>query len=118
MRSARTLTYALVILAAAHVLTLTVKVPAVVFLLTHAGFGGFLPLSLATASGITNDKAVLLATVALVLIFAIPGPIDRLASGLWPIGLGTVMGALIGQGIREAKENRDEPVHRADPPRT
>jgi hypothetical protein len=119
MRSARTLTYALVILAAAHLLTLTVKVPAVVFLLTHAGFGGFIPLALATAAGITNDKAVLLGTVALALLVAIPGPTERLASALLPIGLGIVIGTLIGRGIREAKETGNgEPIPRHDQPRT
>jgi hypothetical protein len=113
VKSIRTLTYALIILAVAHLVVLTVHVPAVVFLLQHAGFASFLPLSLATASGITNDRTVLIATVGLVVLFTITGPIDQLASALVPIGLGIVIGTLIGKGIRDAQEHRNgEPVHR------
>jgi hypothetical protein len=117
MKTGRTLTFALVFLAIAHVLALTLNVPAITFLLTHAAFGGYLPLSLATAAGITNDRGVLLGTVVLVLIFAIPGPITAVANALWPIGLGIVVGTLIGKAIREAKEKTDgEPVPRNDQP--
>jgi len=113
MRSVRTLTFGLIALAITYIVATTVKVPSVVFLLHHAAFGGFLPLAFATAAGITNDKAVLVGTVALVLIVAISEPIGELANALWPIGLGVLVGTLIGKGIREAKERGDgEPVQR------
>lgn len=106
MKSIRTITYALIVLAAAYLLALTVHLPAITFFVSHAQWGGFLPLALATASGITRDRPVLIATVLVVLVVALPGPVENLASALWPIGLGIAIGTVIGAGIREATEEK------------
>jgi hypothetical protein len=106
VKSIRTITYALIVLAAAYLLALTVHLPAITFFVSHAQWGGFLPLPLATASGITRDRPLLITTVLVVLMVALPGPVENLASALWPIGLGIAMGTVIGAGIREATEEK------------
>jgi hypothetical protein len=106
VKSLRTITYALIVLAAAYLLTLTVHLPAVAFFVSHAQWGGFLPLALATACGITRDRPVLITTVLVVLVVALPGSIEGLASALWPIGFGIALGSVIGAGIREATEDK------------
>jgi hypothetical protein len=106
VKSIRTITYALIVLAGAYLLAMTVHVPAVTFFVAHAQWGGFLPLALATASGITRDRPVLITTVLVVLVVALPGSVEGLANALWPIGFGIALGSVIGAGIREEKEEQ------------
>ena len=118
MRLVRTLTFGLVFLAGFHLMAATLETRAIAFLLGWARFGGFIPLSLAAAAGVTRDKGVLVATLLGVLLAVLPCSVERLAHALTPLGLGTVAGVAIGLGIRESKEERSgEPVHGSAPDR-
>jgi hypothetical protein len=118
VKTLRTLTFALVILAAIHLIAATIETRATLFFLERAGFGGFIPLSLAAAAGVTSDKSVLVATLLGVLLAVLPCSVAHLAHALTPLGLGVAAGVAICHGIRESKEEQSgEPVHGSSPHR-
>jgi hypothetical protein len=110
VRAIKTLIYALIALSAVHLIDRTTHLRAVEFLLHLAGWGGYLPLAIAIACGITNDRAALIATVIITVLVAIPGSITGVADALVPIGVGIVIGSLLHHAIKETKDH-GEPVH-------
>lgn len=92
----RTLTFALIAFGIAQVASAFVLAGGLRLALDAIGFAAFIPFALTLGCGVTNNKAVLIATVVLLLLAIYPCDLQHLAHAVAPVGIGL----LVGTGLR------------------
>ena len=68
--------------------------------------GAYSIVALATACGLTENKAILVATVVVVLLVCFPCDLHRLSTALTPVGVGLLLGMALRRTLPE-RENGD-----------
>src|SRR5437870_3076709 len=92
----RTVTFALIAFGLAHLASAFVHTGGLRLALDAIGFAAFVPASLSIAAGVTNNKALLIATTIVLLLAVYPCDLAHLAHAVSPVGIGL----LIGVGLR------------------
>ena len=104
MRLQRTLAYALIELTLVTLASKLVTKGGLKEILGALSWGSYVPLAIATAAAITDQKGLVIALVIITILIVIPTSLQAFARAILPTGAGILLGTGLRMAIKEGSE--------------
>ena len=104
MRLQRTLAYALIVLTLVTLASMLVTKGGLKDILAALSWGSYVPLALATAAAITDQKGLVIALVIITILIVIPTTLQAFVRAVLPIGAGIALGTGLRAAIKEGTD--------------